>query len=597
MTDSSAEQNPQSANPPSAPTGPAPKPAARPPIQVGARRHFTSRTGGIPWKKGDPESGDDSPGGPDATAPANPVSAAASVDSAAGPSAAASDDVASPSSLAPAAVEEVAASGDSTSSAPGLAPEAGPVGTSESTGPGSGAGAGSGAGERGRDERKGRREGSIKDRGKQKLQLPSTKDLMPRAVVPKPSRHDKLTPDIEEEMAEAFGNVTLDKALTGGYDLNASQELEELDAKRSAIVVRLHNDDVFFVLGGRNEGVASVRQFAKPPQPGDSFDVVVRGFNAEDGLYELAVPGASIDVSDWSDLREGAIVEAVVTAANTGGLECMVNKIRGFIPASQVSIYRVENLGEMVGQRMLCVVNEANAQRRNLVLSRRAMLEREKEESRKNFYANLEVGQVHEGVVRKIEDFGAFVDLGGGDGLIHVSQMSWERVKHPSEVVQIGQKVKVRVEKVDEQTGKIGLSLRSLQDDPWEGIEAKFPVGSVAQGKVSRLATFGAFVKLAMGVEGLIHVSELAHYRVREVKNVVSEGQDVEVKILTVDPEAQRIGLSLKATLAPPQVEKAADAEAAPDEPPPKSAVPKWTGNLKGGLNRPTGGEGIGLNW
>lgn len=419
---------------------------------------------------------------------------------------------------------------------------------------------------------------------------------MPKAVVPKPSRRDQLTPDLELEMAEALGDVSLDKMIGGGFDRNADRELLELDARRAAAVVRLHGDDVFFTLGGRNEGVASVRQFAKEPQVGESYDVIVKGFNAEDGLYELVVPGASIEVSDWSDLSEGAIVDAVVTAANTGGLECLVNKIRGFIPASQVALFRVENFAEFVGQRLLCVVTEANPQRKNLVLSRRAVLEREKEESRRAFYENLEIGQVYEGVVRKIEAFGAFVDLGGGDGLIHVSQLSWERVKHPSEILEVGQKVKVRVEKIDPQTNKIGLSLRTLQEDPWEGIEAKFPVGSTAKGTVSRLANFGAFVKLAMGVEGLIHISELAHYKVRDVGNVVKEGQDVEVKILSVDAEAQRIGLSLKATLAPPQVEKKENTPEV-EEPLRKPAVPKWAGPLKGGFDRPTGGDGVGIKW
>lgn len=574
MSDSSGEQNSPAANQPPASAA---KPAARPPIQVGSRRHFTSSNAAIPWKKPD--------GSPEESAEvAAPAPTPIPAPEPPAPAVAPPAPVASSVPAAPAPVEtreEAPPVAASSEGAPAEAPAAGPGGRGD--GP---------RGDGPRGERRPRRE-----RPKVGDKLPATKDLMPKAVVPKPSRRDKLTSDLELEMAEALGDVSFDRVMVGGYDLKADRELVELDAKRAAVVVRLHGDDVFFMLGGRNEGVASVRQFAKPPQPGESYDVVVRGFNAEDGLYELAVPGASIDVSDWSDLSEGAVVEAVVSAANTGGLECMVNKIRGFIPASQVSLFRAENLPEFVGQRMLCVVTEANPQRKNLVLSRRAVLEREKEEARKNFYANLEIGQVHEGVVRKIEDFGAFVDLGGGDGLIHISQLSWERVKHPRDVLQEGQKVKVRVEKIDPQTGKIGLSLRSLQDDPWDGIEAKFPVGSVATGKVTRLAAFGAFVKLAMGVEGLIHISELAHYRVRDVSQVVKEGQDVEVKILSVDDDAQRIGLSLKATLAPPQAEKKDDAPAEVEEPPRKSAVPKWNGQLKGGINRPTGGEGIGLNW
>jgi small subunit ribosomal protein S1 len=226
------------------------------------------------------------------------------------------------------------------------------------------------------------------------------------------------------------------------------------------------------------------------------------------------------------------------------------------------------------------------------------VLEREKEESKKQLLAELGPGQMREGTIRKIHDFGAFVDLGGVDGLIHVSQLSWERVKHPSEVVQEGQKVRVRVEKIDEQTGKISLSLKNPEEHPWTNIEQRFPVGSTVKGPVSRIAQFGAFVKLAAGVEGLIHISELAHHKVYKVENVVKEGDEVECKVLTVDAEAQRIGLSLKATLAKPEkAEGKAKEKPEVDEPPREVAVPKRSGPLKGGTGKPSGGEQFGLKW
>src|SRR5262249_35121398 len=154
-----------------------------------------------------------------------------------------------------------------------------------------------------------------------------------------------------------------------------------------------------------------------------------------------------VTVADWGDLVEGVLVEAKITAANKGGLECEVRAIRGFIPAGQVSLYRVENLEEFVGQKMICVVIEANAQKRNLVLSRRAMLEREKAEARTKLIAEIQPGDIREGTVTRIQDFGAFVDLGGIDGLVHISKLGWDRVKHPSDVVSEGQKVNVKVEK------------------------------------------------------------------------------------------------------------------------------------------------------
>ena len=199
-------------------------------------------------------------------------------------------------------------------------------------------------------------------------------------------------------------------------------------------------------------------------------------------------------------------------------------------------------------------------------------------------------------MVRSVKDFGAFVDMGGVDGMIHISKLSWDRIKHPSEVVQEGQKVRVKVEKIDEQTGKISLSYRDLLDRPWDNVEQNFPVGMTARGTVSRVANFGAFVKLAPGIEGLIHISELAHGRVRRVEDMLKEGQEVEVKILSVDPEAQRIALSYKATLPPPETEADAVEEEA-DEPPRTLLVTAKNRPLRGGFDRPGGGEGLGLNW
>lgn len=419
-----------------------------------------------------------------------------------------------------------------------------------------------------------------------------------RTVVPPPSRRDPLTPELEQQLQEAMANVSLDRLVNDTRaDVAArSSELLEQDTRLHAVLVRIHGDNAFFALGGRNEGVASMRQFRDPPSVGAEMEVVVKKFHPEDGLYELAIPGQSIAVSDWSDLTEGAVVESRITGANTGGLECMVNTIRGFIPASQIGLFRVEDFAEYIGQKLLCVVTEVNRKRKNLVLSHRALAEREKEESRKKLIEELAPGQVREGVVRSIQDFGAFVDLGGVDGLIHISQLSWERVNHPSEILQEGQKVRVKIEKVNHETGKIGLSYRDLLEHPWSHAEEKFTPGALVKGIVSRVAKFGAFVKLAPGVEGLVHISELAHHRVRAVSDVVSEGQEVDVKILSVDPGAQRIALSVKAALpepAPEEPEPAEESHAAQHHHAP-SRRPR---PLKGGFDRPTGGEQFGLRW
>lgn len=373
----------------------------------------------------------------------------------------------------------------------------------------------------------------------------------------------------------------------------------EIDSRRRAVVVKIHGDDVFFALDGRNEGVASLRQFRDPPDLGMELDVVVTGYHPEDGLYAVNVPGSAINIEDWSDLVEGAVVEARVTGSNVGGLECMVGHLRGFIPASQIEVFRVEHYPDYYDKKLLCLVTEANQRRRNLVLSHRALVEREREEQRKKLLEELQVGDVREGTVTSIRDFGAFVDIGGLEGLVHISQLSWEHVSHPSEVLQTGQKVRVKVEKINQQTGKIGLNYRDLLDHPWTNIEERFPVDSLVKGVVTRTAKFGAFVKLAPGVEGLVHISELAHHRVLQVTNVVREGDEIEVKILAVDPESQRISLSLKDAHPIPTAEPAEETQAvaADDEPPRKPLVPSSRTPLKGGTARETGGEKFGLNW
>ena len=249
---------------------------------------------------------------------------------------------------------------------------------------------------------------------------------------------------------------------------------------------------------------------------------------------------------------EGQIVEVTVTGSNKGGLECQVAGIRGFIPMGQVSIYRVENPEEFVGQRLACVVTEANRDRRNLVLSHRAVMERERNELRDKLLAELAPGQIREGIVRSLKDFGAFVDLGGVDGLIHVSQLSWDRVKHPSEVLEVGQKVKVRIEKFDKDTGKVSLSYREVGDNPWQNVDSE--VFRRRAGDGHRLAAHGVRrVREARAGRRRAdsHFRAGARPRVSHRATCVSEGQEVEVKMLSVDAEKQRISLSLKALHGP----------------------------------------------
>ena len=414
-----------------------------------------------------------------------------------------------------------------------------------------------------------------------------------KGPVPVPSVRDNLPQDLEDEIAAALEGESIDDLMEQSTPAAAAQV--ETDDRRRATVIRIDAKHLFVSLSSASEGVISLQVFTEIPEVGSEIDVIVTGFNEDDQIYEVTVPGAAVSVANWSDLQEGAVIDVTITGSNVGGLECQANSIRGFIPASQISTYRVENFEEYVGKKLQCVVTEASAERRNLVLSHRSIMEREAAEQREQKLGSLEVGSVHEGIVRSVKDFGAFVDIGGIDGLIHISQMSWDRVKHPSELVKEGDKVKVRLEKINPETGKLGLSLRAMQAHPWEGINERFRVGEVVSGAVSRIADFGAFVKLAPGIEGLVHISELAHRRVNLVSTEVSEGQDVSVKVLSVDVQNQRIALSIKQTTAAPAKEsKRGDAE---ELPPRELAVKRSNAPLKGGRDRSSGGEQFGLKW
>ncbi len=427
---------------------------------------------------------------------------------------------------------------------------------------------------------------------------PEPKQPLPPGSFPPPNIRDRLPPALEEDLQEAMGDASLDELMAGSETVSSQPQLEA-ESRHTGRVIAVQRDDVFVELGGREQGIVPLKQFAElaePPEPGTALDVIVARFNREEGLYELMLPHASANIGDWADLAEGMTVEARVTGHNTGGLECEVNRIPGFIPVSQISLYRVEDLAEFVDQKFICLVTEANPERRNLVLSHRAVLEREREQARQELLDSLKPGQIREGVVRKLMDFGAFVDLGGVDGLLHVSQLGWGRVNHPSDVLTEGQTIKGKVEKVNRENNRISLGYRDMLENPWTNVESKYPVNSVVNGTVSKLMEFGAFVQLEPGVEGLVHISELSHKRVMRTSDVVSEGDEIEAVVLSVDAEAQRIGLSMKDALPAPKPTKDEDDSAREPDPPAKRPK-KSTKPLMGGLGRPTGGDEFGLKW
>ena len=352
---------------------------------------------------------------------------------------------------------------------------------------------------------------------------------------------------------------------------------------RTGKVICVRGKDVFIDLGGKSEGILPLDQFAEGqvPEPGSSLEVIVDRFDRDEGVLLLRLKGAAIEAS-WENLRKGVIVEARVTKVIKGGVEVDVDGIRGFLPISQIDLSRVEDAAMYVNQRFKAIVTEVNPREKNLVVSRRELMEQERAEQRERTWATLEEGQVREGVVRSVKDFGAFVDLGGVDGLLPIGEMSWSRIAKVDDLVKIGDKVTVKVLKIDPTARKLTLGLKQLTPSPWEGAAEKYPRGVMVQGKVTKLMEFGAFVELEPGIEGLIHISELSPTRVRRVADIVKPGQEVEVRILKVEPEVKKMALSL---LPDPRKTPAAEeeeTEGEPEAPPPPK--PERKVPLKGGL-------------
>lgn len=362
--------------------------------------------------------------------------------------------------------------------------------------------------------------------------------------------HD-LDKDIEADMAAAMAGfeseIQQDTEAAKQKAMAAAAAPKEPGGKKKGRVISIHGQDVFIdVPGGRSQGFMPMTQFDKPPNVGDEVEFNVEGYDSANGVLKLAREGAALHV-DWSSVRIGQTVEARVTGVNKGGLSVEVNGIRGFMPIGQIDMYRVENIEQFVNQKLLCMVAEVEPAERNLVVSRKALLEREREKLREKFWAEVEEGQVLKGTVRGIQAFGAFVDLGGADGLLPVSELAWGRVGTPADVVSIGQQVVVKVKRVDKAARKLSLSLKDLIASPWDTLSQRFPVGSQITAKVTRIAEFGAFAEVEPGVEGLIHVSEMVMGRGGRIRDRVQEGVAVEVQILNIDKEARRMSLSMKA--------------------------------------------------
>jgi len=322
-------------------------------------------------------------------------------------------------------------------------------------------------------------------------------------------------------------------------------------------VVQVERDEVLLDIGYKSEGVIparelSIRKDADPHdvvQLGDEIEALVLQKEDKDGRLILSKKRAAYERS-WAQIEEkfnnGENVVGEVIEVVKGGLILDIG-LRGFLPASLVDLRRVKDLHAFLGEKLECRVIEMDRNRNNVVLSRRVVLEEDRKQERQEILEKLHKGQILPGTVSSIVDFGAFVDLGGIDGLVHISELSWSHVNHPSEVVSVGDKVEVQVLDVDLDRERISLGLKQTQDDPWKQLVKDFSVGVIVTGKVTKIVPFGSFVEIGEGVEGLVHISEMARGHVETPEDVVAVGDEVQVKIMDIDLDRRRISLSIRA--------------------------------------------------
>ncbi len=363
--------------------------------------------------------------------------------------------------------------------------------------------------------------------------------------------HSAMMDEIDREVSEAM--AAMDPAdlaeLSGGGIPGATPMgvVPEPGAELTGTVVGLDDDEVFLEFDAKSQGVMPRSQFGKKEvvEPGRRVDVVVDRYDPEANLFFVNRKGA-IQRATWNNLSVGNVVEGRVTGVIKGGLEVNLNGIRAFMPASQVDPAPMKDISVLLNQEVRCEVIDLDRRAKNVVLSRRKIVEQEQADARKKLKAELEPGQTRTGIVGNITDFGAFVDIGGIEGLVHIRDLSWGTVEKVTDVLSPGQEVEVRVLKVDAKRERISLGLKQALPDPWTVVPERYPVGTTLKARIVRTADFGAFAELEPGVEGLIPISEMAWTRIRNASSVVSIGDIVDAVVIRIEPERHRLALSMK---------------------------------------------------
>ena len=356
--------------------------------------------------------------------------------------------------------------------------------------------------------------------------------------------------DIDQEVSAIFGKAQEPDGLKQLYE--ESIKAFETGSVVAGRVVRVVGSEAIIDVGFKSEGSVPLEEFdGAKVEVGQQVDVLLEAVEDESGLVILSKRKAD-RIKGWervlTQYHEGDVVKGRVSRKIKGGLLVDIG-VPVFLPASQVDIRRPADVSSYIGQEISCKILKIDADRRNIVVSRRRLIEEEREQAKRNLLSEMKVGQMRDGVVKNIADFGAFVDLGGIDGLLHITDMAWGRVGHPSEVVSIDQKVQIKILSIDREKEKVALGLKQKSASPWHNIEVRYAIGSKVKGEVVNITPYGAFVKLEEGIEGLVHVSEMSWTkRINHPSEVVNVGDEIEVVVLAIDKGKQEISLGMKQT-------------------------------------------------
>jgi len=366
---------------------------------------------------------------------------------------------------------------------------------------------------------------------------------------------------LENELAGMFGDSAEELLLDSLEDANKQFDVNQIVEGK---IVEINEEFVVVDVGFKSEGAIPKNEWEEgeePPQVGQMIKVLIEEVEDQNLLEEarnmiVLSKRKAEKIIQWekmmASVQEGQVVTGTVTRKIKGGLLVDIG-VNVFLPASQVDIRRPNDIGDYIGRVVQCEVLKIDEARRNIVVSRRSLIEKQREEDREHLMAELEIGQIRKGVVKNIADFGAFVDLGGIDGLLHITDMSWERIGHPSEMVAIDQEIEVKILQIDREKQKIALGLKQKQNNPWTNIAEKYPVGATVPGEVVNVMSYGAFVKLEPGIEGLVHISEMSWTRrINHPSEMVQIGDKIDVRILGVDAQGQQLSLGIKQTQANP---------------------------------------------